>query len=100
MILYNVTTNIDKAAEQDWLRWMKAEHIPDVLATGLPVEGKLLRLLTEVENGGATYTAQYFFNAMEDYLTYQKFYAPAMQRKVNERYANQYVSFRTLLEDA
>ncbi len=100
MILYNVTTNIDKAVEQDWLRWMKDEHIPSVLATGLPVEGKILRLLTEVENGGATYTAQYFFNAMEDYLTYQKFYAPAMQRQVSERFANQYVSFRTLLEDA
>lgn len=99
MILYNVTINIETAAEQDWLRWMKDEHMPEVMATGLPVSNKLMRLLTEVENGGATYTAQYFFTAMEDYLTYQKFYAPALQRKLNDRYANQFVSFRTLLEE-
>lgn len=99
MILYNVTINIETAAEQDWLHWMKDEHMPEVMATGLPVSNKLMRLLTEVENGGATYTAQYFFTAMEDYLTYQKFYAPALQRKLNDRYANQFVSFRTLLEE-
>ena len=29
MILYNVTVNIDKDVEQDWINWMKNTHIPE-----------------------------------------------------------------------
>ncbi|RIV25395.1 DUF4286 family protein [Fibrisoma montanum] len=100
MILYNVTVNIDAALEQDWLRWMKAEHIPAVMATGLPVSSKVLRLLTELDNGGVTYTVQYFFNTLEDYEIYQNEFSPALQKEHHDRYRDRYVSFRTLLEDA
>lgn len=98
MILYNVTVNIEKAYEQEWLDWMKTEHIPEVLATGLPIENRLLRLLTEVENGGTTYTSQYTFRSMDEYITYQQQYAPALQAKFAERYKDKSVTFRSLLE--
>ena len=100
MILYNVTINIDQQIEHEWLRWMKAEHVPAVLATGLLLTSNVLKLLTEVENGGATYTFQYWFQTMEDFVTYQSLHQPALQQQVADRYANRYVSFRTLLEEA
>jgi hypothetical protein len=43
MIVYNVTVNIDGAVEQEWLKWMKEVHIPEVLATD---EEKLYLLKT------------------------------------------------------
>ena len=100
MILYNITMNIDPVVERDLLRWMKNEHIPAIMDTGLPVDSKILKLLTEVDNGGVTYTFQYWFRAMEDFVTYQSFHQPALQQQVADRYANKYVSFRTLLEEA
>ena len=33
MFLYNVTVGIDKDAEQEWLQWIKAEHIPEIMRT-------------------------------------------------------------------
>ncbi len=99
MILYNITINIDQQIEPQWLRWMKDEHVPAVMATGLPLQSNVLKLLTEVENGGATYTFQYWFQTMEDFVTYQSLYQPALQQQVADRYANHYVSFRTLLEE-
>ncbi|MFN4147394.1 MAG: DUF4286 family protein [Runella sp.] len=99
MILYSVTVNINHEAEQDWLGWMKNVHIPEVMATGLPVEHKFLRLLTEVENEGTTYSCQYYFRTMEDYFTYEQLHSKALQQKHHLRFQNRYVAFRTLLEE-
>jgi len=98
MILYSVTVNIDQTVEADWLQWMKNVHIPEVMATELPIENKLLRLLTEIENEGTTFSCQYYFQTMEDYVAYDKLHSPELQQKHHARYQNQYVSFRTLLE--
>jgi len=100
MVLYNVTVNIDQAIEREWLTWMKQEYLPELMATGLPSASTILRLLTEVENGGVTYTVQCFFNEMEDYVTYQKLHLNRLETKHHKRYQNQYVSFQTLLEEA
>ena len=35
MILYNVTVKILPEVAEEWEKWMKAEHIPEVMATGL-----------------------------------------------------------------
>lgn len=99
MILYNITMSVDPTIEREFLRWMKDEHMPAVMATGLPLENNVLKLLTEVDNGGVTYTFQYWFRAMEDFVTYQSLHQPTLQQQVADRYANKYVSFRTLLEE-
>lgn len=99
MILYNITYNIDQQIEREWLRWMKDEHVPAVVATGLTMQHNTLKLLTEIENSGTTYTFQYWFQTMEDFVTYQSLHQPALQQQVAARYANKYVSFRTLLEE-
>ncbi|GAB3887954.1 hypothetical protein GCM10028825_19820 [Spirosoma agri] len=99
MILYNTTYSVAIEVEQEWLRWMKTSHIPAILATGLPASHKLLRLLTEIDNGAATYSVQLDFHAMEDYFTYQSLHADDMQQRIYHRFTNQFVSFDTLLED-
>lgn len=100
MILFNITVNISQAAEKDWLRFMKEVHIPEIMASGLPLETKLLRLLTEIDNEGVTYTNQFIFRTMEDFLAYQTNYQAELQNKHHQKFNGQYVSFRTLLEEA
>ncbi len=99
MILYNTTYSVAPETAPDWLRWMKAFYLPAVMATELPVGHKLLRLLTELDNGGVTYSVQLNFTTMEDYFTYLNRHADAMQQRIHHRFANQYVSFDTLLEE-
>jgi hypothetical protein len=98
MILYSVTVNIDNNVQEEWLQWMRSVHVPEVLATGLFVENRILRLLNEEDNGGSTYSFQYLLKSMDDYNTYQKEYAPALQASHKMRYADRFVAFRTLLE--
>ena len=35
MIVYNVTIKITHAIHEDWLHWLKEEHIPDVISNRL-----------------------------------------------------------------
>lgn len=100
MIIYNITFNVNYPVETDWLTYIKQTHIPEILATELPLDVKLLRLLTEIENEGSTYTTQYSFLTMEDFLTYQTLHHDRFQQKHHQMFKGQYVSFQTLLEEA
>ena len=97
MIIYNVTVNIDEAVHQEWLKWMKEKHIPDVMNTGCFLENKICRLLN-VEDEGSTYSIQYTCNSMDDYEEYQQNHAPGLQKEHAEKYKDKFVAFRTLLE--
>jgi len=97
MILYNVTISIDDSVHDDWLEWMKNKHIPDVLATGLFIENKIFKIITE-EGSENTYSIQYFLRSMEDYDKYKNEFAPKLQSEHSKKYKDKFVAFRTLME--
>ncbi|MCH2215202.1 MAG: DUF4286 family protein [Flavobacteriales bacterium] len=97
MIIYNVTVNVDYGSNEDWLKWMKEQHIPDVLATGLFFDAKLSKILAE-EQGGKSYSIQYLSKSKKDYEQYQKEHAPRLQADHEKKFAGKYVAFRTLLD--
>lgn len=97
MILYNVTISIDDSVHAEWLEWMKIEHIPDVLSTGLFIENKIYKIITDDENEN-TYSIQYFLKTMENYEKYQKDFAPKLQQKHMNKYRDKFVAFRTVME--
>ena len=99
MIVYNVTCTLaDESIHEEWLHWMKEEHIPEVMSTGLFADYRMLRLLHE-ENNGITYAIQYRSTTMAEYQLYQKEYAPPLQQKTREKYGDKVLAFRTLLEE-
>jgi hypothetical protein len=97
MILYNVTINIDATIHQEWLTWMKEIHIPQVMETGCFTENKVCRILAE-EEGGMSYSIQYFAPDMATYIKYQTEFAPALQEDHTKKYGAKFGAFRTLLE--
>ncbi|MBX7093671.1 MAG: DUF4286 family protein [Flavobacteriales bacterium] len=97
MILYNVTVNIDHDVEQEWLKWMKEVHIPDVLRTGMFIENKICKILAESE-GGTSYSVQYLCKDMPTFQQYEETFAPALRAEHTEKYKGKFVAFRTLLE--
>ncbi len=97
MIIYNVTINVEKNAEQEWVQWMKQEHIPEVMETGCFEGYKFCQLLKEEEQG-TTYAVQYFCQSMDEYERYQDKYAAGLQQKHVAKYENKCVAFRTLLK--
>lgn len=100
MILYNVTINVEPTIEDEWIRWMKEVHIPEVLQTGCFNGHKFLKLLNEnPEAEGVTYAVQYFAPGITSLNKYLEEFASAIQKKHAERYQNKFVAFRTFLEE-
>ncbi|GAB2582072.1 DUF4286 family protein [Spirosoma areae] len=100
MILYNTTYSVAEEVAEDWLRWMKRFYLPAAMATELPVSHRVLRLLTELDNGGITFSIQLDFSTMEAYTTFQEIHADALRHRIQHRFSNQFISFDTLLEEA
>ncbi len=98
MIVYNVTINVDNDVAEDFIQWMQNTHIPDVMITGQFLSYKMLKLLSEEDNGGTTFAIQYFLDKMDNFDHYQTFHAKRLQGEVKARYDGKYVAFRTVLE--
>ncbi|KQN33934.1 hypothetical protein ASE92_14915 [Pedobacter sp. Leaf41] len=97
MLLYNVTLILDDAAVEEWLQWMQQTHIPEVMATGMFVSNRLLKVL-DSPNEGVTYCAQYVAETLENYNEYQSEFAPELQESLNRKFKNRFVAYRTLME--
>ncbi|MBB5635812.1 hypothetical protein HDE68_001700 [Pedobacter cryoconitis] len=97
MLLYNVTLIIEEASAAAWLKWMQEEHVPEVMATGLFVSSRLLKVV-DSPNEGVTYCAQYVVESIEDYEAYQLKHANEFAAELNTRFKDKFVSFTTVME--
>jgi hypothetical protein len=98
MIIYNVTVKLDNEIAREWVEWMKKEHIPDLMKTGLFLDYRLSRLLEQDELEGVTYIVQYFCDSLEHYNTYISDYAQKMRDKGFKRFGSRFLAFRTVME--
>lgn len=98
MILYNVTVKIDLDVHDEWIQWMRDEHIPEVMATGMFEAHRIARVLLQDESEGITYSFQYTCKDMATLQKYTAQFAPALQKDVKDRYSDKFVAFRTVLE--
>ena len=98
MIVYNVTVQPTWAIHEQWLIWMRTEHVPEIMLTGLFTHHKILRLLDVDETDGPTYAFQYFTSAREKYELYIAVHAKQLRDKNLEKWNDQFIAFRSLME--
>ena len=95
MYIYNVTINIDESVHDAWFKWMKEQHIPDMLSTGKFSKAKMSQLMVKEEMGGITYTIQYTTDSIETLQEYYNENATALQDEGLRLFKNKFVAFRT-----
>jgi Domain of unknown function (DUF4286) len=98
MLIYNVTIKVDAAIAAPWLKWMKEEHIPQVLATGCFVRAQMVKLLETDETDGPTYAVQYYAESRGQYDKYIATYADALRQSGVFMWGDRFAAFRTLME--
>jgi ABC-type ATPase with predicted acetyltransferase domain len=97
MYIYNVTVNIERSIEKDWLRWMQEKHIPEMLATGKFFEAKMCEVMVD-EPQGITYSVQY---TAENKATLERYYqenADQLRKEGQILFKEKLVAFRTELK--
>jgi len=97
MIILNETIIIDERINTEWLNWMKAVHIPAVMATGHFNSYQVLTVLSS-PNEGITYCVQYKADNIEDYNAYNEKYATAIKNNHFKQFENKFVQFESLMQ--
>src|SRR5882672_4642066 len=80
-IIYNVTIKVDHSISTPWLKWLKEEHIPEVIATGCFTHATILQLIEVDDSEGPTYAIQYNAASKSHYNRYIEKFAPEMRQK-------------------
>lgn len=97
MYIYNVTINVQEDVHDAWLKWMKSEHIPDMLATEKFSKALMTRVLVNEEMGGITYSVQYTSPSRELLNKYYEEDAKELRSRA-KAFEGKVVLFRTELE--
>lgn len=97
MIIYNVTINVQEDIHDKWLKWMKEEHISDMLATKKFSKALMTKVLVQEPMGGITYSVQYTTESKE---MLERYYAENAEelRSKSKAFEGKFVAFRTELE--
>jgi hypothetical protein len=98
MILYNVTIKLSWDIHNEWLQWMKEEHMPEMLAIGCFTKYQLLRLLEVDEEEGPTYAAQYYGDSKALYNQYIEKFSTAQREKGLQKWGNRFIAFRSVMQ--
>jgi len=97
MIIYNVTINVQEDIHDEWLKWMKEEHIPDMLDTKKFSKALMTRVMVQEPMGGLTYSVQYTTESREMLQSYYDENAEDL-RSSSKAFEGKFVAFRTELE--
>lgn len=97
MYIYNVTINIQEDIHDEWVEWMKKEHIPDMLNTGKFKKALMTRVMVKEEMGGVTYSIQYTAESKQMLERYYEEDAKELRGKT-ALFEGKFVAFRTELE--
>lgn len=98
MIIYNVTTKVHTTIHEDWLKWMKEVHIPQVLETGCFTNVNILRLLEVDDSEGPTYAVQFHAESKALYNSYIEKFGAAFRQQSFDRWGDGFISFRSLMQ--
>ncbi|MEO5563591.1 MAG: DUF4286 family protein [Chitinophagaceae bacterium] len=98
MITYNVTVKADRAIADNYVKWLKEEHIPGIIKTGCFTHGSIFHLLEADDDEGITYAIQYHAKNIDHYKNYIANFADEMRKKAADKWGHQCIAFRTVMQ--
>lgn len=97
MIIYSVIVEVDASIAPEWLAWMRATHVPEVLSTGC-FSGCGIGERHEPASpaGTVTYVLDYSSLSLAELARYREQFAPALQQAHTARYGTRARANRTV----
>ena len=83
---YEVTMEVDSAIAEEWVEYMRSEHIPEVMQSRVFSSCQFLRVIEPRIEGFECFRITYEAMNLSIIQEYRAEISPALQRKHNERY--------------
>lgn len=98
MIIHNTTYSVLPESEEHWIHWIKEQHIPRIEKLPGVKSCQFLKLLTEIESDGITYTIQTELDSLTAGESYLQKHDPELQSGMMKNFPGQVLFFQTLLK--
>jgi hypothetical protein len=96
-VLYSVTIHVDAPIADEWLSWMRAVHVPEVLRIGSFLDCTITRQQAPAPaDERVTYVLDYRVASMDILDTYRTEHAAALQQVHTDRYAGGFEASRSV----
>lgn len=83
---YEVTMEVDSSIAEEWVEYMRSEHIPEVMQTGVFISCQFLRIIEPSKDGLECFRITYEAKSLSAIQDYRAELSPELQRKHNARY--------------
>ena len=97
-LIYNTTYHVDHSVVEEWEQWMIANFIPQVLTSLGFGEYKLLKILTEEQQGGVSFALQFSVDTLDHYIEFQETLKKQLSFQLRSKWGELCLSFATLME--
>jgi len=100
MIHYDVTVQVNSEAEEEWVTYMTATHIPEVLETGFFDGHRMVKVIdpTPIDAARVTYRITYECASTEVLERYLREAAPALQADHTAKFQGRVSASRAVFE--
>ncbi len=98
MIIYNVTIKVHNSIHNDWLQWLKEEHVLDIMQTNCFSQYRIMKLLEIDDTEGPTYAVQYFAESKSLYNNYVEKFASEMRNRSFAKWGDKFIAFRSVMQ--
>ena len=98
MIIFNVTIKVHNSIHNDWLQWLKEEHLLDIMKTNCFSQYRIMKLLEIDDTEGPTYAIQYFAESKSLYNNYIEKFASEMRNRSFAKWGDKFIAFRSVMQ--
>ena len=99
MIIYSVTVSLELEIEDGWLDWMQQKHLADVMNSGCFNQYRFHKIMEPVvDPERVSYNTLYEVDSLEKLDHYQKEFAPQLQQEHQDRFGDQALAIRVVLD--
>lgn len=99
MVIYVVNTTFKKELREEWIKWMKEVHIPNVLNTGYFSGAEIFSVILPAKSGDeVSCSVHYKSDTYEKFMSYTVKEAKRLRKEVEEKFGSSLIIDRQLLE--
>lgn len=98
MLIFNTTYQVTTNHTENWIQWIKTEHIPFMLKSEVFIEPQITKIVGSEDETGTSFSVQFKINDMDTLVLWHNQYATEFQDKVSSKFGTEVVFFSTVLE--
>lgn len=98
MLIFNTTYQVTTKHTDNWIQWIKTDHIPFMMNSGVFLEPQISKIVGSEDETGVSFSVQFMIENMDTLVHWHKQYATEFQNIVTNKFGTEVVFFSTVLE--